>query len=189
MNKLAFLVFIISMAFLSCDGRYRAHLSNAEVLKENKLLSSFSEKLKFTPKQSINIETDTILSNNFQVKLKYYSLETNSIVKTYKTKNGSLINHTFKNFEAQIQILNKNNIISQNLIDKHLFYQFETISYWENAIMQHPWIDYNNSKKNSVSIIVSFNIPNTINYKDFSLTINENGNIKIRQIDLIPNII
>ena len=70
-----------TIILISCDGRDRIYKTNAEVLHESNLFNVFSQQIKFIPEQSIEIETDTILSNGFQVKIKYYSVENNSILK------------------------------------------------------------------------------------------------------------
>ena len=46
--------------------------TNTEVLKEHKLLDSFSEQIKYIPEKYTEVITDTILSNGFRVKIKYY---------------------------------------------------------------------------------------------------------------------
>jgi hypothetical protein len=185
MNKL-FVLFLLSIAIISCDGRDRRHKSNAEVLHENKLLNSFSEKVEFVPKEHVQIITDTILSNGFQVKLNYNSIDYNAIIKA--KKNTKSKTH-YKNFQASIQVLKNGKLINEGLINKQLFQEFGTLSFWDDAIMQFIWIDYDASTENELCLNTSFNIPDTETYKDFILKIDKNGVIQIKEKTYASNLI
>ena len=189
MNRLLFFILISALALTSCDGRQRKYKTNAEVLKENKLLKSFTEKIKFVPETYTEIITDTILSNGFEVKITYHSLESDFVLETIKSKNDSRTRIHHKNFEAQLQVFKNNTIINKSLISKKLFYEFESAAFWANAIMQFLWIDYDASYKNMLYLNTSFCIPNTDECKDFTLKINEQGVIQIEEIIIFPNTI
>ncbi|ULC58116.1 DUF4738 domain-containing protein [Flaviramulus sp. BrNp1-15] len=179
-NKLIVL-FLLAIAFISCDGRNRIHKTNAEVLNENNLLDSFSEKLVFIPEQPVQIITDTILSNGFQVKLNYSSLENDIILKTIKKENDTITKIHYKNFKAKLEVFKNGKAINKSTIDKNLFQEFENNDFWNKAIMQFIWIDYNTSTKNTLYLNTSFNIPDTDIYRDFILKIDNLGNIYIEE--------
>ncbi|OYX23284.1 MAG: hypothetical protein B7Z06_10425 [Flavobacteriales bacterium 32-35-8] len=103
MNKLCILI-LITIAFIGCDGRLRAYMTNEDVLRETDLLESFSEELKYIPEQPTEIVTDTILSNGFHIKTTYHSIENSFVSKKAKNKNGKSINTHHHNFEVQFQI-------------------------------------------------------------------------------------
>ena len=187
-NKLLFL-FLLTIAFVSCDGRDRKHKTNAEVLNENNLLDSFSEKLVFIPEKPIQIITDTILSNGFQVKLNYSSVENDIILKTIKKENDTLTKIHYKNFKAKLEVFKNGKAINKSTIDKSLFLEFENNDFWSKAIMQFIWIDYNTSTKNTLHLNTSFNIPDTDIYRDFILKIDNLGNIYIEEKYPSENII
>lgn len=186
MNKLI-LLFFLCIALINCDGRNRKHKTNAEVLKEAKLLKSFSEQVNFTPNTPVLIHTDTILNNGFRVKLKYNSIENNYISKKSISKNNSAITNNYKNFEAKFQISKNNKIISEQLINKSFFNEYRPSTFWDNAIMQFIWIDYTTSSSKTIDLKTSFCIPETETCKDFVISINEFGDIKIKETNLIPN--
>lgn len=189
MNRLLFLFFISAITLASCDGRNRKYKTNAEVLKENKLLESFTQKIKFVPETYTEIKTDTILSSGFEVKINYHSLESSFVLETRKSKNDAITRIHHKNFEAQLLVLKHNTIINKSLISKKLFHEFESTTFWANAIMQFLWIDYDASNENMIYLNTSFCIPNTDECKDFTLKINEQGVIQIEEINIIPNTI
>ncbi|MFD1161958.1 hypothetical protein [Hwangdonia seohaensis] len=189
MRNLSILCCALIITLISCDGRDRIHKTNAEVLKENKLFDSFSEEIKYIPELRTEILTDTILSTGFRVKIQYYALDKAYSSKTIKT--SSLINKTlhFKNFEAQFQVLKNNQIIAQHVINKDVFKKFESPAFWKQAIMQFVWIDYENSTADFISINTSFNIPETDIYKDFSIIIDTFGAVKIKEVNLLENVL
>ncbi|MDO5971492.1 hypothetical protein Q4Q35_16925 [Flavivirga aquimarina] len=189
MYKLPVFILISVVMLSSCDGRDRKYKTNAEVLKENKLLEAFTEEIKFVPETYTEIKTDTLLSNGFEVKIIYHSLEDNFVLETRKSKNDSLVKIHHKNFEAQLLISKNNTVISKGLINKKLFYEFESATFWANAIMQLTWIDYNASNEDMLFLNTSFCIPNTGECKDFTLKIDEQGSIQIKEIDIFSKII
>ena len=189
MNKLLFVILLFIIALTSCDGRNRKYKTNAEVLKENKLLESFTEAIKFVPETYTEIKTDTILSNGFEVKIKYHSLESDFVLETRKSKHDSIIKIHHKNFEAELLVLKNKTIINKSLINKKFFYEFENATFWAHAIMQFIWIDYHASNENMLYLNTSFCIPNTDECKDFTLKINEQGVIQIEEITIFSNTI
>lgn len=188
MNKLFCLIFVLLITFLSCDGRDRAYKNNAEVLKNNNLLESFSEQTVFIPNQPVEIFTDTILSNGFHVKLMYNSIDNDFITLTEESNNNSKINSNYKNFEAKFQVFKNELFVIEKTLSKAVFIKHDTSSFFKDAIMQFVWIDYENSSEYFITLNTSFRIPETDVYKDFSIVIDAFGNIKIREINLIKKV-
>ncbi|OEK08397.1 hypothetical protein A8C32_02800 [Flavivirga aquatica] len=178
---------LLATSLISCDGRNRAYKSNQDILRESNLLSAFSEQVKFVPEQHIEINTDTILNNGFEIKIKYNSTKNNIVLKTIKTKNDTIIKVYYKNFEANLQVFKNGNQINKSIIDKKVFKEFETPSFWANAIMQFIWIDHYASNENMLYLNTSFCLPNTDRCKDFTLEINKQGVIKITEKQLLAN--
>ncbi|MDD7885676.1 DUF4738 domain-containing protein [Flavivirga sp. 57AJ16] len=189
MNKLVFILLIFTLTLASCDGRNRKYKTNAEVLKENNLLESFNQEIKFVPETYTEIKTDTILSSGFEVKINYRSLENDFVLETRKSKGDSVTKIHYKNFEAQLLVLKNNTIINRSLINKKCFYKFEGASFWTNAIMQFIWVDHEASNKDILRLNTSFCIPNTNECKDFTLKINKQGVIQIEEINIFSNTI
>jgi len=189
MRNLYFLIVIVIITLMSCDGRYRACKSNLEVLRDSKLDKTFSNQTTFVPNETVEIHTDTILTNGFQIELKYGALENSYVSKTKKSVNDSIIQTNYKNFKAECLVTKNHNIITETTIDKTLFSEFETPSFWENAIMQFVWIDYKTSTENYISLNTSFCIPETNICKDFTISINAYGIINIKETNLIANTI
>lgn len=188
-SKLIIFSFIIITALISCDGRDRAYKTNAQVLEENNLLETFSKDIKFVPESRVAIVTDTILSNGFQIKMQYHSIENHTVSETIKTDNEITTKIYYKNFEAKLHILKNGITINQSLINKELFGAFADDSFWKKAIMQYVWIDYETSTTTELHLNTSFNIPNTETYKDFILVINKLGAVEVKEKNQLANLI
>lgn len=189
MKGLFVLFFSFIITFLSCDGRDRKYKTNAEVLKEHKLFESFSEEIEYIPELRTEINTDTLLSTGFRIKLQYYSTEDSYSAKTIEPSNHPNKTLHFKNFEAQVKISKNNSVVAQGTINKKLFQTFGPPSFWDAAIMQYVWIDYERSNQDFVTLNTSFNIPKTEVYKDFSIIIKKSGVIELKQINLTETLL
>ena len=185
MRYLYFLFILTTVTLFNCDGRARAHKKNVQVLNENKLLESFSKKIEYTPKQYTEIVTDTILSNHFRIKLKYYSLSNDIMIKHQKLHNEWSYTHHFTNFEAKLNIQFSNSSEINLSINKESFTNFNNEAFWSEAIMQYPWVDYEATTKNTVSINVSFCKPESRSCLDYRLTFTDKGDYTIKRINLL----
>ncbi|WP_298342492.1 DUF4738 domain-containing protein [uncultured Algibacter sp.] len=180
-SRLIVLIFIFVISLISCDGRDRKYMNNTEILQENNLLNKFSEQVKFVPNSPVAINTDTILSNGFNVKINYRSIENNAFYKVTKKEKDSIIKMNYKNFEAHIEVFKDDTPINQSTINKLLFSEFENASFSNQAIMQYVWVDHNKSSDDVLYLNTSFNIPETETFKDFIVAIDKKGTIRIEQ--------
>lgn len=183
MNKLYILILII-ITFIGCDGRHRAHMSNEAVLREANLFQSFSEELKYIPEQPTEIVTDTLLSNGFHIKTTYHTIENSFVSKKANNKNETTTNTYHHNFEVQFQIHKSNFLIREGIINKQLFYKKDTHAFWQNAIMQFVWVDYEAMTEHSIQLNTSFNMPGTHTFKDYTITFYDDGQVVIKEINI-----
>ncbi|MCB4808635.1 hypothetical protein LG651_10255 [Tamlana sp. 62-3] len=186
---LPLLVFLLALVFFCNDGQSRIYKTNAEVLKENNLLKNFSEVTNYKPEQPVIIKTDTILSTGFNIKINYNSVEESPVVIEKTTENNTAQKSIYKNFEAQIIVSKENKFKKHFLLNKLVFSNFENSDFFEKAIMQHIWIDFNASTDKIVYLNTAFHIPETELYKDFIISVYDNGTIQIKEKQLTQNII
>lgn len=69
----SFILAIIVTLCFSCDGRDTVHKSHTEILKDNKLLDSFSQHTTYIPEHYTERTVDTVLSSGFTIKIKSYT--------------------------------------------------------------------------------------------------------------------
>jgi len=189
MKNLLILLLMSCATFVSCDGRFRKHESNRDVLQRANLYQSFSKKVHFTPEAPVEIVTDTILSTGFEIKLKYNSIEDNFISRTEKKEQDISEEIYHKNFEAELIVLKHGKLITEGLINKALFKNLQTTEFLGNAVMQHVWVDYSHSNENQIQLNTSLRLIDTDIFKDFSILINSLGAIEIKEINLQSNTI
>lgn len=109
------LFFTIIIAFLACaDGQERMHKSPQEVLQENKLLDSFSEKqIRFSPETYAEKTTDTIFENGYKVHVKMYSDMNNHIAVEV---GNEIVN--YRDFNLEIEVIRDDETILLLTINK-----------------------------------------------------------------------
>ncbi|WP_375239229.1 hypothetical protein [Aurantibacter sp.] len=147
------LISFISLAiifgfFLSCDGRDRVHKSPETVLKENKLLDSFSENITYIPEQYSEVITDTILSKGYRINIKSYTDMNSYIEFNLKSSLPKTINSKtrYYNFISELNIYNpeneiefsqkidknylvKNNLLNLDKVNSNIFKSLNLIDY------------------------------------------------------------
>jgi hypothetical protein len=181
MKGLLIFILFISIAFVSCDGRYKAYQTNEENLKAHKLYESFAEQVKYIPEAYFEATTDTILSNGFQVKITSYTDMENSYLNEF-TKDS--INHKeyYRNINNTISILKNNKEITSTLITKETFinYNGSLQNAIKNKVIQDIWLNqYASIINNKVTVNVLFQKPGTNDKKYYTLSFDENGSFNI----------
>ena len=185
MNKLLFLLFIFALTVISCDGRNRKYKTSVEVLKENKLLDSFSEQIKFTPEAYAEVLTDTILSNGYRIKIKTFSDMSKSFLNEYEV---STIRHKhyFRKFISQVYI-EKDNVVIFNTILDNAFFEKKSVSNtinFENYILTPLEVDQIKSiEDNKIVLIASMTTPEMDDSALYNIIIDYDGNCELKKID------
>ncbi len=180
MNKLLMLFFLAFIVLVSCDGRDRAKKSNTDVLKEHKLLDSFSESIRHFPETYTETITDTILSNGYKVKIKNFTDMENSYLDEFK-QDSILYKHYYRDSKANISVTN-NTVVFNELIDKTFFLNFDNSlsTFFNKANLDGVWLNEEKTLSNSkITIDVVFCKPESDICEFFNLMIDENGKYEI----------
>ncbi|AUC81619.1 hypothetical protein [Lacinutrix sp. Bg11-31] len=183
MKNILFILTIVSILFLGCDGKDRVYKSNTDVLKEHKLLDSFSEDIKYFPEKYNEFKIDTILSNGFTVKIKSYTDMESSYLNEFKADNITH-KHFYRDSKATIVVTN-NGIVFDKLIDKKTFSEFDNTfsELLKDTNMNGVWINEEKSLLNSnITINVNFCKPETDQCEFFNLIIEKDGKYRIIRI-------
>lgn len=170
---------------MSCDGRDRKFKTNVEVLKENKLLDSFSEQIKYSPETYSEVLTDTILSNGYRVKIKTFSDMSNSFLNEYVV---NTISHKyyFRKLISEVYIEKDKTIIFNKIIDNSFL---EKKSIYNNinlgsSILNLLEVDQIKSiESNKVVLIASMSMPVKNDSTIFNIVIDNDGNCELKKID------
>lgn len=174
---------ILIVFFLSCDGRDRIHKSAETVLKENKLLDSFSEEIKFFPEKAEKHVVDSLLSNDFRIQISTKTDMNHSVLHEFKTEN---INHKhyYRDNNSYVVVHYKDEIIFENQINKSFILKHDKsfVDFKSESILQGVWL--NNSISNNDFIIININycVPETDNCNFYELKITKNNSYSITPI-------
>lgn len=184
MNRLiiSFVLFILVSFVVSCDGRGRKHKSNIEVLKENKLLDSFSENITYHPIEFSEVITDTILDSGYNVSIKVTTDMKNSVLEQ-KNKDSLKFKNYFRKLICHAKVSKDSKTIFDTKINE-LF--FNSTKGFENLDLNSSIIsivfDQIESVKSDSLVITSMIFNVKTNKLDFyDITIDHFGNHIIKK--------
>ncbi len=172
---------ILVVCSASCDGRDRVYKTNTDVLKENKLLDSFSENVTFIPDTYTQVVTDTILSNGFRIKIETYSDMKESILNTV-TSDAIIHKKYYREFKSNVVVYKDDKEILSKQIDKPFFAKnFETLNTAsDNLVLSSVFVDQEIQTNNDeTKIDVNYYHPINNYYLNFRIIVNETGDFKI----------
>ena len=181
MRKLIILMIFIGIASASCDGRDRVYKSNVVILKEGKLLGSFSESITYIPETYMQVLTDTILSNGFHVKIKTYPDMSQSVLKSFRQDS---INHKtyYIEFISDIVIIKNSIEIFNEKVDKNFLKKIRNTLHLENAIVKLVVDEYASTQANSVVLsTIIYNMDGNEVYF-YNLIIDSEGHFKLKEV-------
>lgn len=180
MKNYIFFFFILALAFTSCDGRDRALQSNEERVLRSKLSFTDIEAIKYIPEKAIRSVTDTIIDSNINVKVSYYS-SPNKVIEILH-KNNKKTKTYYRAFESEIKVVKNNKLLFSKTLSKDNFLTEES-NFWNDAVLQYVWLDEFESTDNNYKFYCSFLVPETENYKMYSIHYNNLGNKTIKLLE------
>lgn len=128
---------IVTICFTACDGRDRLSMTPQEVLQENKLLDSFSEKnIRFIPEEYAEKTIDTIFNSGYEVHVKMYT-DMNSHI-TVKLNNEAV---NYRDFNLDIVVVKDGKTLMNKTFNKqhHMVYE-TTILDLKSSYLRDFWI-------------------------------------------------
>ena len=140
MKYFCIIAILIIFCSTSCDGRDRAMKSNAENLRDSKLSNVFFERITYIPEQYTETITDTILSSELRVNIKYYSLLNKAVIFEHTILNQIVREH-YRQFESQITVFKKDKLLFSTILNTSDFIETDNSTFWNNAILQFVWLN------------------------------------------------
>lgn len=183
MKNLLFVVALTSIVCLSCDGRQTKKEALERAISKFNLKSSPIEMVTYQPEAYVEIVTDTIISNSIKVSIKNYSLLDEQILVSdvtdaiYKKTNYQRV------FASEISI----STASKDILNTHISAkQFKTINadpFWDNATLQHAWVNQELSTINDIKLDITFINPKNKAYKWYRMSIDSYGQQTLNLIE------
>lgn len=183
MKKLIYLFLIVSVAFISCDGRDRKHKTDTPNTNGNKNLDSYSESIYFHPEEYSEVTTDTILTNGFQIKIKTVT-DMNNAVLQQKDKDSLKYKHYFRKLVSHVSITKGSKEIFNNPVDASFLKHFDEINDLDikSAIISASLDESSELKTDDVVILCMIYLPKPNKLNLYNLIINKSGNYTIESV-------
>jgi hypothetical protein len=176
------LILILVICLSSCDGRDRVFKTNTEVLIENKLLDSFSEKITYIPETYTEFVTDTILSNGFHVKMKTFTTMNKHVLNEFKQ--DSIIHKEYhREFVSEVIITKHSKEIFNQRIDKQFFHNLKNNLSLKNAIVNVIVDEASSIEKNTIILSAMIKHIHNEKIKFCDIIIDSEGKIELKEID------
>ena len=186
------ILLIIVLGFTSCEGR----ISKTQALEKD--IKEFQDSVSiqvdiYKPKNYLEREVDTTLSNGFRVKIKAYTDMDNSILLT-KIKDTINYQTYYRNFKFDILVEKDNKVIYNKSFDKekankafkfnpNLVKGSELYNFDKLAILNAIQVDDAPRYINMVAIDVMYAIPETDKVSNHKILINDKGKANFIQTE------
>lgn len=185
MKQILFLCFAIAIILTSCDGRKTKKEFLDQAVVNYNLKYQTSEIANYKSNDTFRMVSDTIFSNNFSVHIENYSLPDHRFLLSQTlNKNSVLISNYRQTHKADIDVIFEGRtIMSTTVSGEKLRFKFTDFLFWEDASLQHAWVNQDLSTDDKIMIDIS--VANLLynSYKLFRMSIGKNGQYNINLID------
>jgi hypothetical protein len=180
-----FIPIILLLILTSCDGR------KSKIDRINDAVSEFNNNNNqrlidikdYYPEQYTETKTDSIISKTFRVYVKNYSLMNQEVLIKQSIKNRSKTSQFHRVFESEIIVAVNDKIIYSKHISVEKFRDFESTAFWNNAILEHVWVNQEHSNTENLSLSISLINPKNKAFKLYEILIDKSGNERLILIE------
>lgn len=183
MKNVLLFVALISIVCLSCDGRQTKKEALERAVSEFNLKSTPLEMVTYQPKDYVEIVTDTIISNQINVRIKNYSLLDEAILVSEASDITSKKINYQRVFESEICISTTSKDIFKTHISAKQFKMLDTDPFWDEATLQHAWVNQELSTIENIKLDISFINPKNEAYKLYRMSIDAFGQQTLNLIE------
>lgn len=186
------LLFIITNAFTSCEGRKTSHQALAESIEEFKKTASLEVDV-FIPESYSEKEVDTVLHNGFKVKIKTFT-DLEHSVDFSKIKDTINYQTHYRNFKFEISIINNDKVIYNEHFNKERVNKdfnksnntkegLISPNFDKLAVLKSIQINDDPSLINNVKIDILYTIPESDKHFGFTLVVDDKGRSNILHVN------
>jgi len=177
MKKIIIILLIVN-SFINCDGRERTKQIRKDSISKFKIETQKIDLEIYYPEHYVEIETDTIINPKTHVNIKNYTLMDISVLANETlSKDNTKITKYHRVFQSEITIFQKSKPVLKTILNAENFNYNTNDSFWNNATLEHAWVNKTRSTSELVSIEFSFINPNNINhYKYYRMEVDHKGN-------------
>lgn len=176
------LLVVIAMAFLNCNGRQTKKEALERAVAEYNIKHSVLNTYTLSPEAYVEVVTDTLIANTISVHIKNYSLIDEQVLRSnprHHTPKEMSYQRVFES-EVSISIASKD-IFRTHISAKHFKTRYSD-PFWENATLQHVWVNQELSTTQDITLDITFIDPLNTSYKLYRMAVNTSGH---HTIDLV----
>ncbi|MBO3099380.1 hypothetical protein [Gelidibacter pelagius] len=175
MKNSLLLLALISMVFLSCDGRQTKKEALERAISKFNLKNTVLENVNYHPEAYVEIVTDTIISNSTNVRIKNYSLLDEQILVSSTTDPKLKALNYQRVFESEIIISKASKDVFRTHISAKQFKAIDTDRFWDSATLQHAWVNQELSTVDDIKLDIAFINPKNNAYKLYRMSVDLYG--------------
>ena len=179
MRYLLLFLFFVAIVFSSCEGRKSKSVALKESIEKFNKEHSEQPQVVLFPNEYTEVVTDSIIANTFKVHIKNFSSPSETIEMISSEK--KLTYHRV--FESEIAISIPGKDVLATRISAENFKSFKDDSFWDNATLQHVWVNQELSTETDLKLDISFIDPQDKSYKLYRMSVNIDGNYHTELIE------
>ncbi|MBA6152599.1 hypothetical protein [Gelidibacter maritimus] len=182
--KNSFIILIlISVLCFNCDKRQTKKEALEQSISEFNQKHRVLETVKYHPEAHVEIVTDTLIANTTNVHIKNYSLSDNQILILSSTNSNLGEVNYHRVFESEVVISKASKDIFRTHISAMQFKGNSTDQFWNNATLQHVWLNQELSTVDDIKLEMSFINPRNMAFKMYRISIDGYGQKSFKLIE------
>ncbi|WP_431137517.1 hypothetical protein [Psychroserpens mesophilus] len=183
MKKSILLILLIAIGFFSCDRRGSVRENLQKSISEFNKKHTNLDLVTYYPETYTEVQTDSIISNTFKVSIKTYSkMDSNILVSSETVEKQTKIKY-HRVFESEINIALASKNILKTTINAEDFKDISPSDFWNNATLEHVWVNQEISTIEEVNLGISFINPINSAYKLYELVVTTEGKQHLNLIE------
>ncbi len=188
MRYIILIVCIIAIGFSSCSGRTTKSESLKEAISKFKDTITPIEIVEYFPKTYSEVQTDTILSNGFCIKVKTYSDMRHTVSHTTKSDAFTIKMDIYRKWISDIEVKKDGIVVFAETINDAFLSKHMQISTADIASAVSLGTLYNQDEfqdDDNVVLLTGLSFPRENKKRWFSITIDGKGNFEIEDLHTI----
>ncbi|MCK8481496.1 hypothetical protein [Psychroserpens algicola] len=184
MKKISFIIScILIIVLMSCHNR----TSKKERLEQ--AVTEFNKNIKlididnYYPVSYTEIKTDSLIANTFKVSIKNYANMDSEIQLSQRINQLKKTTNYHRTFASEIRVVVQDKIIFETHISAENFIDYLPSDFWNNATLEHVWVNQEQSDSEKLSLGLSFINPLQQSHKLYNLRIDKQGKQRLTLLE------